>query len=608
MKATRFLLIPFLTICLVLASCSGTSQQTVAPADNTGSTDAPTTEETTAEASPETAMENFFKKVDEANYVIDAKEHLKTSVCSEDLVCFEYADEVYNDYVVMSVDNEVFQAFLTDEEDDGLFDLTFIAEGKAVDAAEPRLLSYWMDEDVSEGNIWNLFYNTEDDPLTFVSYEDTVKESMMHFAGYGDSALRLMHEVYLVLDAEDPTEAHLTAEMDDDVVARIFYDDIDIAVTFGNAEGNEAAENWMKDPVYPGARMEWTDGDLFVFNSVFLPGFGETAVPFPIFASYALTVDDKNFVDTDEVYIRDPHATEEDLESYANLLKTVGFNEVEQDGKTYYRKLLRPEYDCYASIELEYDSGLNITAKKYYDFPAYDGLAAVNEVIMQHGYPQLEDSPVLTSVKAEDRANEMTESWLYFFDYDLGLYVSVEYTDYDAVMEYLDSYAAKLTEAGFSPVYADEGEIDHYDSENHYYSFRYHFDEDDALTLLFKSERYITADAANAAISEAGFPAINFTEPVACRDLRKYAKVSYSADYKLYLTVSKEFDSVEEAEKFFNDYEAALTEAGFGRVNPENAGVRKEIAIVNEDYSMIVGIDFFEEGEGASIYYEFRAE
>ncbi|MBQ1316923.1 MAG: hypothetical protein IIY46_05505, partial [Lachnospiraceae bacterium] len=223
-----------------------------------------------AEVSSEKAMDNFLQKLG-GNYVIESAGFLKTSAYSKDLVIFDYADDdAYLDFAVMGVDNEVFQAFL---DADGVKDVSYIGEGDAVTAASSRLLNYWLD--AAEGNIYNLFYNDTEKPLQFVSYEDVVKKSAASFCGYGDNAIQKMHEVYLILDAEDPSSAQITAVVDDDPVARIYFDDVDVKVTFGEAEPDARAEAWMHSPVYPEARTAWDDSDIFVFNSVFLPGYGE---------------------------------------------------------------------------------------------------------------------------------------------------------------------------------------------------------------------------------------------------------------------------------------------------------------------------------------------
>lgn len=590
--------------CCLLASCGSRSPEQPEPASGSA---APEGAQTAADS--ERAMDNFLAKVGAGNYVMRAENYLTTSVYSPDQVLFTYADEAYDDYAVMSVDQEAFEALVTDG---ALGEAEYAGEGRAVDAVKERLLHYWLDEEVSQGNIWNLFYNVQEEPLKFVSHDETVKESLLRFAGYGDSALRLMQDVCLVLDQEDPSSAHLTAVVDDDLVARISYDDIDIAVTFGDAEENAAAAAWMADPVYPEARTDWNETDEFIFNSVFLPGYGLEAVPFPSFASYALTVDGDHFVTDDAVRIRDPHAEEADLEEYAAALLADGFLEVQEraeDGteQTVFRKLLREPYQCYSSISLTYDDGFNLAAEKYYDVPEYESLEEINAQTAPYGYPELPASEVFSAFHAEDRASEMAESWLYFFHYDLGLYADADFTDPGEAERALDAYVTSLENAGFHAVLAgDGGETDHYESEDGLRTFWYQFDESDTLHLLYKVENSLSAGEAEERIREAGFPEIDLSDPITCRDLAEYQKVQYGREVKAYLTVTQSFGDAQEAEAFLSACEEKLTEAGFGRVNPENAGSNKQVALWNEEEGLLVGIDFFE--EEADVYFDFSAE
>jgi len=612
MKTIRLLFVPMLLTALVLTACGGNAQPVTSavPVESTSESAPETTEGPSGAELSEQAMDNFLKKLDEGNYTIDAENFMKASVFSRDLITFKYVDEAYKDFVAMSVDNETFQAFLNDGK---MTDVEFVGEGQAIEAAGSRLPNGWMDEAVSGGNIYNLFYNSTEEPLTFVSYEEAVKRSLLSFTGYGETALRLMQEVYLVMDDVDPAIVHLKAAVDDDPVARISFDDIDVVVTFGDAQGDPAAESWMENPVYPEARTEWSEADLFVFNSVFLPGYGDKIMPFPSFASYAFSLDGENFVMTDEVSMRDPHATEQDMKDYIGVLLSDGYSEVTEtadDGtaKTFYIKMLREEYKCYSSVEINYNDGVDMTAKKYYDFPAYEGLDAVNEVIVNRGYLPLPADENVTIRKARDKANELTESWLYFYDYDLCLYVDVDYTDRDKALAYLEQYGQALLDSGFNTVTEDE-EIVYYDSADGYYNFRYHFDEDDTLQLLFKAVRYISAEETNAYLTKEGFPALDLTDPVTARDLRKFEKVQYGRDIKVYFTLGLEFGSAEEAGSFFDSYESALTEAGFGRVSPENVNCRKSIAIYNEDTGMLVGVDLIENSDGSVlINYDFIVE
>lgn len=151
--------------------------------------------------------------------------------------------------------------------------------------------------------------------------------------------------------------------------------------------------------------------------------------------------------------------------------------------------------------------------------------------------------------------------------------VDVEYSDYDGVVSYLEQYAQSLINNGFRPVMADEEEIDHYDSADGFYNFRYHFDEDNSLTLLFKSERYISADETEAMITETGFTAIDLSDPITTRDLKKYQKIQFGNDYKTYLTVSLTFDTMQDAEQFLGNYETSLNEVVLTGKIPELSGL-----------------------------------
>lgn len=582
--------------CFLLTSCQGK----------------PASDDADRQMSPaeisEQAMDNFLSKINEGNYTIRSNDFLTTYVYSKDLVWFDYADDAYWDFAVMSINDESFQGYL---DEDSISDVQFLNEGPAIEAASTRLPTYLLEEEVSGGNIYELFYNQTEEPLTFVSYDERVKRMLMSFAGYGEQALRLMEEVYLELDAIDVTSAHFKAVVNDDLVARIDFDDIDVVITFGESEGNELAQAWMKAPEYPEARTAWSDADLFVLNSVFLPGYGQEALPFIPSASYALTFDE-DFITNDEVNIRDSHVSEKDMQDYIDLLLKEGFKEekvVDEDGeRTVYRRILRKDFDCYSSVELSYDNGMNLTARKYYDFPVYEGLDAINKRIVSLGYEALPASDNFIEVSGKDTANELTESWLYFFTYDSALYVDIDVKDMDEMNSYLEGYIETLKENGFTPVQESEEEVSYYESADGYIDFRYRMIDEDTVTLLFKAEKKISATEAEKMIKDVGFPTIRLSDPMTCRNLTLFHKVQYGQDYKLYLSFDQTFASAGEAEEFLNAYESSLNDAGFDRVNPDNVGSRKQIAIYNEEKDLLVGIDFIDQGDNALVNFDFSAE
>lgn len=630
MKSFRVFFISLFVLCLPLTACQGKD-----PNDTSGMSNAEISEK---------AMENFLSKLEKGNYTMETAGYGTANVYSKDLVWIDYTDEQYNDFAVMSVKGETFQAKI---EGDGLGETSYYGEGQAIDAASPKLLNQWLDESVSNGNIYNLFYNDPENPLLFSSHEAVTKQSLLKIAGYPDMALNYMEDVYLELDNMDPATAHVKAVVNDDVVGRHFYDDIDITVTFGKAEDNAAAEAWMKNPEYPAARASWDDTDLFILNSVFLYPWGDTAVPFPKFASYALKMDGENFIAEDAAIMRDPHATEQDMKDYIDLLKQEGFEEATEtdaDGneRTVYRRMLREDFKCYTSVDVSYNNGVDIVARKSYDYPEYKGLGAINDKIASLGYTELPDTMKFKAIKATDHANELTESWLYFFTYDSVLYVEIDFDDRAEMEAYLKDYQDKLKEDGFRApgtgaleekaelarflhdetevykkkgLYAffgneepEENEYDYLESENGFINFRYQFIDEDTVDLLFKAEKYISSDEAETILSEAGFPAVDLHEPMNSRDLRLFRKVRNDQDFKLFLTVDQNFDSAAEAEAFLTAYEEKLTNAGFGRMSPDEAGTLKNIAIVNEEKGMMMALDFFEQNGGALICFEFVAE
>ncbi|MBQ9815285.1 MAG: hypothetical protein IJM53_06280 [Lachnospiraceae bacterium] len=596
MKKISLFIIPILILCFILAACNGNNKPSE---ETTGEPENP------AEIS-EKAMDNFLAKLSEGTYTMDAPDYCKISV-QPDEVIFDYADNMYDDFAVVSINNESFQGFLTGSQ---MSDATFLGEGRAFEVAAVRLPTALLSEEVSQGNIYNLFYNTEEDPLKFVSYEAATKQIIGGFAGYGAMQLGRVQDVYLVLDGVDVNTAHFQAEVTDDEAGGIVYDDIDITVTFGNAEGNEIAEKWMNNPVYPEGLTEWPDGEIMILDSIFLPGYGLAAVPFPTFRTYAFKMDQENFYMTGEVNIRDSRATEDDMKAYAAELINQGFAEVQEtqeDGttKTWYRRILREEAQCYSSINLEYDNGVTMVAKKYYEFPVYDGLEDINKVIVEHGYLPMTETDVITSWHGDDAAYDMTEGWNYFYLFDMALYVSIDYTDYDALIEYLNQYIADLEANGFKPVYTDDPDnADYYESPNGAQDFRYHEEPDGTVTLLFKSERYITPAEVDETVRNAGFPGIMFEDYIEAYDRVMFQKVQFGMDYKFYYMVIKTYESREAAETFLNNYEAALNEAGFDRASPSEVEFDADVILYNESTNQLVGIKMYD-GDNPMVYMSF---
>lgn len=618
MKRIQWLSLVLALLMVFSILCTGCGKQEPEPApepEPSGST----TPEPEPEPAPEPenpadiserAMDSFLAKIAAGGYVMEAQGFLRTDAYSDDLVVFDYADDdMYSDFAVWSTNNEVFQGLL---ENDGIRNISFLTEGTALETAEIKLPSHWLSSEVSDGNIYNVFYNDTEDPLKFVSYDDGVKDQIRSFAGYGQIALNYMHEVYLTFDQEDPTVAHVQCVVDDDEVARYYFDDIDIAITFGTAQPDARIDAWLKDPVYPEPRTEWVYGDYFMFNSVFLTGVDDPVIPFPASASYAMTLNEETFLTDDEITVRDPHATQEDTDAYIAQLREAGFEATETEDGVFFRCLLRDETKCYASVSVDYDAGMNIIARKYYEFPTFEGLDAVNAQVAPFGYPALPESDALVNHTAIDTRYEATESWLYFFDYDTVLYVYATYSDYEAAEEYLNAYSEELTKNSFDPVYIDgdeEAGIDYWQSQNNKANFRYHFEDDgETVILLFKVEKCLSADEANAILTKEGFPALDINTYDTGRDLRKFEKARNGIDLNASLSLSMVFPSSEEAEAYLDGYFASLEDAGFYRVPGSLVKSLKATGYINDEKGLGMAFDYYPSEDGpASCYFDFKS-
>ena len=591
------------TLSLTLAACLfGVCCSACSTAESSGAKGSETSESTS-----EKAMKNFVNKLNAGNYVIDADGYMKTTVYSPDQVYFSYYGDGYGDYGFFTLNGDTFRAML---EGDAVSEVEYISSENAAAIAEQYLPTYW--NDFSEGNMFNLFFGSDEKPLEFVSYDSTVKTTLLRLAGYGQMALSLMQEVYMTFDAEDPKSVHFTAVVDDNPAARIYFDDLDLTLEFGNAVSDARIGKWLKSPVYPETKTAWTEGDIFYFNSVFFPGYGEDSLPFPEFASFALRIDEEVFDSEEKIYMTDSHASEKDVEDYKAALLANGFSEAKQASEeggeiTVYRRVLREDYNCYISAYPFYDNGFAMLADRYYDNPVYDSLAGINETLKSFGFEELPENEHLSDWSAVDKGAERSESWLYFFDYDISLDAAVHYDDAEQAMAYLEDYADKLREKGYEvESTTEEAGYEEVKSADGCSLFRYKDNGDGTAALLFRHEKNPPADEISAKIRSAGFPEIRFQGNMTSRDLSRYHKLTRT--FKgLFLAVSQPFDSTAEAEAYLDAYVASLEQAGYDRENPAMIGSLKQNAYYNETEDKYVAFDYFPEEGNALITFDFVA-
>ena len=100
-------------------------------------------------------------------------------------------------------------------------------------------------------------------------------------------------------------------------------------------------------------------------------------------------------------------------------LKENGFKEeTNENGTTVYRLPLREEYRCYSELYPYYDNGFVMEGKLYYDNPSYEGIYAISEALVEHGFAPLKDTDVFEGWQAVDYAAEVFPG---FFSHFMGL-------------------------------------------------------------------------------------------------------------------------------------------------------------------------------------------
>lgn len=585
MKKTTILVL-LLSLCLifVLASCGNNSSQP-------------------GELDPETAMDNFVKKLEAGNYVVDVENYIKTTVYSPEQVYYIHNDGSSGlDFGFVTVDGETFHGIL---QGDSFTDIGFEGPDSAIEVATYTLPNSWVA--LSEGNMWNLFYNDPEDPLHFTSNDENVKITLLGLRGYGELALSGMEEVNMTFDAVDPTTVHFTSHIESG--GMIHFDDLDLTLKFGAAGSEPRIDKWAKDPTYPPTRSNWTEDDINMMALVFGRDYGDAVVPFPDFASYAMIFDPKAYDEHTEILLRDAHATEEDVENYKALLISNGYKE--EDSALYdgtpvkaYRKLLREDYDAYAELYPYFEKGFALVGHMHYNIPEYEGQSAINDVITENGFPAYPETDIFTEWKAMNIAKERSESWQYFFDYILYMPITLEYEDEDAARAYFDEYSKLLEQNGFEDTFSPGLDGKEFRDSNDSRLYRYTFNGDGTVTVDTWREKAMTAEQVSALIAEHGLPEITLSGDISARDITRYY-YQIMGFKGLYLSCTQPFASTADAEKFLDDYVASLEEQGYERTPPQSAGSNKENLYMNEELNKRVGFDLYPEEGGATVRYDF---
>lgn len=547
------------------------------------------------EADAEVAMENFLDKIADCNYIIETKDYAKISVCSPDAVYVDYSYRHYQDFAILTLDNKTYRVNLEEREVDSVY---YYGEDCAIDTVGDSLLHQLLNYEVTGGNIWNIFYNVEGNNLQFVSYSEAMQELLIKIAGIGPMAVSRMQEIYLTLNAENPTEAHLTMSFSEGYTP---LDDIDVRIKFGLAGNDWRYKEWLEDEnrMMPAAITEWDGNHETVLETVFFHGYGLKAVPFTTFATYAFTMDFANFVYSEQVVIRDANATLDAMNEYIALLKEKGFEEKVVDGETCYLLPLRAETHCYSAIYLEYNDGVDMLAEKYYDEPIYEAFDEANAKVQEKGFIPMTEPTDFEFMYAVDKHDAEIEGYLFLFDYDLMLYEFYAYDNEDDVIDYLDAYIELLLDAGFNPIidnFAEGTGVSYYQlkTPTSSISFRYHFNGDGTVIFLYKSEKYIDPVEVNELLASKNFPTLNGGQIQNSRDITQFHYYEFGNTYEQVLTVTVQFETEAEAIAFLDQYADTALQT-FDISSHAETGIDRQFVVYNEELDIALGFTYYAE-------------
>ncbi len=547
----------------------------------------------------EKAMENFVKKLEAGNYLVKNSKFATIAV-SPELAYIEYPHEgLPTVYAFMSVKGETFQAMIDEEEIDRVY---FVSNGTALEALGEMIPNSWIT--LTENNLWEIFYNDPEKPLEFTSNDVSVKTTMVALGGYSEFALPRMGEVRMTLDAMNPTKAHFSAEVSDDPVARIEYANLDLTIEFGAGKIEPRIEKWLKNPVYPPTRTAWTKEDLGTMELIFHRDYGNEAMPFPAASSYAMIFDDSHYMSEGTIILTDSHSSEKDVEDYKQLLRDKGFEEAEgkrMDGSaaTVFRKVLREDYKAYSQLYVAFDKGLYVEGSVYYDEPELEGIAAISELVQQHGFAPLSETDVFGEWITRNIAASKSESWAYFFDYNLYSQIKLQYQDFEKAKAYLSNYADKMLNMGFKKAYTPGENNRMVASSNDMVSFEYHFseEEDNTVTLLFKNQKTLNPMEVDLLLRAHGLPDIDVFGIISAKDTARYYH-EISGFEGLHLFIYQPYSTEEKAEEYLDSLVERLVDMDYLPIDPQRLGCSRTYLFFNEELRKYVAFDLGSDSQG----------
>ena len=573
-----------------LASCSKEKETkdkgTTTKVTTKSNTSSKNTTDKKVDFDDEVAMENFVEKVKDANYVIKG-EDFETNVYSKNQVTLKYEREGYADYAIMSVNEEVFQAKITDN---NLSNITFVDYNEAHAACSNKLYTINYIVNMSFGNMFDIFTNITDVDGKYVTNSSYVREFIMTAGGYSPQIESAMQDIYLTFDSEDVNEAHLTTKFYN-AVSHIDID-VDFKITFGNAKSFAPAASWMKKPVYPEAQTDWSLNQLGALEFVFClyPDEDVTKyVPFYEGASYAVYFDYDVIKVSDSAYIYDSHVTKDNVTLYKQkLVNNYGFSLItDEDGMQCYEKVLRSESNSFVRIYIKDDDGIEIIPKIYFKTYKTSDIDEINNALNSNGFVVLDKT--FTEVYAEDVLWREMESYLHISEYDLVYMVDLGFDTVEEANNYLDSYLDALVNAGFKEIRGDFGTY----YEGYYGERKVWYNIDDNLVQFkFKADRNYKFAVVNDYLDNSGFEELDPDDVIHmfAKSMVDFEYIKNSLEYDVYFEVMLYFDRTDIIDDYLGDYEIILLNNSYALIENQEEKVTGKIV---EYYSgdLHVGIE-----------------
>ena len=207
-------------------------------------------------------------------------------------------------------------------------------------------------------------------------------------------------------------------------------------------------------------------------------------------------------------------------------------------------------------------------------------------------FPELPapESASITKFYGEDEQFHGYEDRVGFYDYDLFMFVHIEYKDKTAMDDYLNAYYQQLLDSGFTYNKSYQ-EYSKSDLESRCY-LRIEDNSNGKANFLFYNEKHVDPEVAIADVDADAFPKFEDTLSEVniqyVQDIKGYFKIIDGLDLKYYYSMATNCESYDRAKALADAYGEALKAAGFKQ---EQSSLRT-VRYSKDDDSLICEMDY----------------